>query len=140
MIALVVEDHAHIRAIVARHLEGLGYSVLEAGTLGDAVPLLSDALDLVVLDLRLPDGRGGTLLKQLAETRNDVPVIVLTAYPADHERLDGIAPLVQLLEKPFQWKTFYEAVGRAQVARDSVRRLKAATRRLDRVIEKGETA
>lgn len=79
-IILVVEDEALFAKAVVRRLEKSGYTTRQAGTLSAAAAALDEAMpDLVLLDMRLPDGSGLDFLQRLRE-RSGVPVIVMTAY------------------------------------------------------------
>ena len=87
---LVIDDDADYRQDVRAWLEeGDLFEVCgERGTVADAVTAIEDcAPDLVLLDLRLPDGDAFELLTHLAERQLDTPVVVITAYPnGDAER------------------------------------------------------
>ncbi len=77
---LVVDDEALFAKAVMRHLEKAGYRCAHAGTLAAADAQLNEqAADLVLLDMRLPDGSGLDYLQKL-RVRSAVPVIVMTAY------------------------------------------------------------
>lgn len=74
---LVVEDDAVLRAVLREILEDRGHAVLEAGDLAGARRALATPdLDMVLLDQRLPDGDGRTLLS--ARAADGPPVIMLT--------------------------------------------------------------
>ncbi|WP_419644417.1 response regulator [Thiolapillus sp.] len=75
---LVIEDDALLNRMIVRQLEGMGYEVAGMGSLGDARDYLKKyEPDLVISDMRLPDGDCLAALPALAEFH---PVIVLTAY------------------------------------------------------------
>jgi len=76
---LVVEDEKLIRMTLKDRLHKIGYQVVEAETGAAALELLDD-IDLVLLDLRLPDMSGIDVLRQIRERSLDVAVILLTAY------------------------------------------------------------
>ena len=76
---LVVDDEQLIRWSLTSRLTDEGYRVLEAETAADAVRTAREGVDLVLLDYRLPDGDGLSVLKQIKESDPDTLVILLTA-------------------------------------------------------------
>ena len=78
---MIVDDENVIREFVRSYLEGIGYEVLEAA---DGTTLKSmfggPQPDVVLLDLKLPDGDGLTLLPQLKKNWPEAEVIVLTGH------------------------------------------------------------
>ena len=80
---LLIEDEALFARAVARRLERAGFAVGHAASLREGMDLANVMQpDLVLLDLRLPDGDGLTALPKLSKDREGaaVPVIVLTAF------------------------------------------------------------
>jgi DNA-binding NtrC family response regulator len=113
---LVVEDEAGLREALIEAVQSLGHRGLGAPGLGDARRLLeSEPVDCVLLDIRLRDGDGLELLRELRAGRHrDVPVIVATAY-GDSERTiramrDGA---FEYLTKPFDFPLLLSTVDRA---------------------------
>ena len=77
---LVVDDEALFAKAVVRHLEKAGYRCAQVGTLAAAEAQLHEQpADLLLLDMRLPDGSGLDFLQRL-RARSAMPVIVMTAY------------------------------------------------------------
>ena len=76
---LIVEDDEFVRQLVAAYLEKDGYRLSTAGSAKAMHESLDKTpIDLIILDLGLPDEDGLTLIRQL-RTRSRVPIIVLTA-------------------------------------------------------------
>lgn len=80
---LVIDDHELVRAGIAAAAEQLaqGARVLSAGSIAQGVAVLGDhpEIDLVLLDLVLPDAVALSGLDEILRTNPDVPVILLTA-------------------------------------------------------------
>ncbi len=80
---LTIDDDDMIRSFFSELLEEEGYEVLSAasGTEGEEL-LRQKPVDVVLLDLRLPDMDGLTVLRRIKSQELDVHVIILTAYSA----------------------------------------------------------
>jgi DNA-binding response OmpR family regulator len=99
---LVVDDERKIRELVRTYLEQEGYSVLLAETGARALETATRLpIDLVVLDLMLPDLSGEEVARSL-RTVSDVPIIMLTARATEDDRVAGLAlGADDYLVKPF---------------------------------------
>lgn len=76
---LVVDDDASLAQVVRYLLEEEGHEPVVVATVAEARSAGSD-FDLVVTDLKLPDGSGLDVLRQVKENAPDVPVIMITAF------------------------------------------------------------
>ena len=99
--ALVVEDEQGVRDLVRRYLEREGLSVVATASGAVALEALADQpMDVVVLDLGLPDIDGEDVL--VAATEASVPVVVLTARGQVAERIRGLElGATDYVTKPF---------------------------------------
>jgi len=91
---LFVEDHALVRESLLLLLEARlpGLALRQAGTLAGALRLLADEpdIDLLLLDLDLPDSRGLATLKRAREAAPMTPVVVLSASDEQENVLAAI--------------------------------------------------
>ncbi|MEW6116217.1 MAG: response regulator transcription factor [Nitrospirota bacterium] len=86
---LVVEDEKKISDIVRAYLEKEGFRTTVAPTGREALRLLREPFDLLILDLMLPDMDGEAICSSLREF-SDVPIIMLTAKSAEDDRIKGL--------------------------------------------------
>lgn len=99
---LVIEDQKNLLRSVTKTLREAGYEAEGAETLESAVQLMSPTVNLVVLDLMLPDGSGLNWLMELRAVGNTTPVLVLTARDSIEDRVVGLdAGADDYLVKPF---------------------------------------
>ncbi|MGZ5849848.1 MAG: response regulator transcription factor, partial [Methyloceanibacter sp.] len=76
---LVIDDEPPIRKLLRMGLATQGYQILEAPNGKTGLELLSQAPDLVILDLGLPDIQGHELLRMIRGRNESVPVVVLSS-------------------------------------------------------------
>lgn len=88
---LLVEDDPELGSGVRIALVDQGFAVVWVRRLAEAEHQLGFGLtDLVLLDLGLPDGDGQALITRLRRQRSRLPIIVLTARDALHDRVSGL--------------------------------------------------
>ncbi|MBT9465146.1 response regulator [Hydrogenophaga sp.] len=111
---LLVEDDRELRGTLRESLTVEGYEVAAAASLADARALLAHGdVDIVLLDLGLPDGDGETLLATLRRGRS-TPVIVISARETDDPKIRLLdAGADDFLVKPF---SLGELLARMRVA------------------------
>src|SRR5918996_6438874 len=78
---LLVEDHTSFRQALASVLgQEQGFSIVgQAGSLSEAREVLSTGVDVAIVDLGLPDGYGGELIRELREKNPQAQALVLSA-------------------------------------------------------------
>jgi DNA-binding response OmpR family regulator len=86
---LLVEDEPAILESLAYVLGRDGFSVVTAKTAAEANALAS-GVDLVVLDLMLPDGSGFDLIRGWRATARPMPIIVLSSRDAEADRVASL--------------------------------------------------
>jgi DNA-binding response OmpR family regulator len=100
---LLVEDDSRIREIVERGLGARGFTVTTAATGTEGAELARTLdVDLVLLDLVLPDMRGVEVLEELRAAKPRLPVIALTALDDLGSKIMGLdAGADDYITKPF---------------------------------------
>jgi len=118
---LVVDDDAYVRALVVKVLAKRGYNALAAADAWQATDILrQQAVDLVILDLRMPGPVDGEqLLFTLRDQGNDVPVIVLSGYVDEDTSQFPPDCVHAVLRKPIDVDVFADVVGEALGATQS---------------------
>jgi two-component system, OmpR family, response regulator len=91
MRVLVAEDEKKIAAFVRKGLSEAGFNVVVCHRGDDAlISASTERFDALVLDVMLPGRDGLSVLRQLREERNNVPVVFLTARDGLSERVEGL--------------------------------------------------
>jgi DNA-binding NtrC family response regulator len=111
---LVVDDEALIRWSLTERLKAEGYHVLEADTGRAAMERLAEGVDLVLLDYRLPDTDGVSILRKIKEMDQDILVILLTAYASVETAVEAMKlGAYHFANKPFNLDEVAALVERA---------------------------
>ena len=103
---LVVDDEELVREVEGTLLQRIGYNTLMASNSREACQLFKDKyeqIDLVILDMIMPDENGATTYKRLKRINPDVKVLIATGYMKNvnvDEILDDIPN--QIIMKPFK--------------------------------------
>lgn len=99
---LVVEDDSQIRNFICYCLEQEGHSCIAVGTAQEALQtLVLEQIDLMLLDLGLPDFDGVEVIKKVREW-SDMPIIIVSARDQDREKASALdTGADDYLTKPF---------------------------------------
>jgi two-component system OmpR family response regulator len=88
---LVADDDPEIRKLLARYIESQGFRVMLAASCRELRDkLATNQIDLIVLDVMLPDGSGLEVCRDLRAQRSGVPIILLTALKEEVDRIIGL--------------------------------------------------
>ncbi len=88
---LVVDDDPEIRKLLARYVESQGFRVLLAATCSELRErIATHKVDLIVLDVMLPDGSGLDMCRSLRGEGSTIPIILLTALKEEVDRIVGL--------------------------------------------------
>ena len=100
---LIVEDEKEICDMVAKSLYGAGYEVDTCYDGEEALDcILTEAYDLIVLDLNLPGMDGMEILKELRQFNEETKVLILSARGQIADKVEGLdAGANDYMEKPF---------------------------------------
>jgi two-component system NtrC family response regulator len=100
---LIVDDDPDIRLSLHDRLLGLNYRVFQAASCAQAREILQKyELDLILLDLQLPDGEGLTVLDEVADLGESAEVIVVSAYGTVQKAVEAMKQGVSdFVTKPF---------------------------------------
>ncbi len=112
---LVVDDEETARMVVSQFLRSKGYEVLEAGTMADARAFISKGItDIIILDVRLPDGYGPHLLTETSRLPMRPQVIIVTAHGEVSMAVEAMKNGAQdFMEKPLDLLELEKSVNRA---------------------------
>ncbi len=103
---LVIDDEQSLLSMLKEILERKGYSVLTAISGKEALLLLNNHIDLIILDVHMPEMDGFTLCETIRNHLN-CPIIFLTARTGESDKLRGLAiGGDDYIEKPFSTPEF----------------------------------
>lgn len=101
---LVVDDDDHIRELVKIFLHNEGLEVVEAMDGVDALSKLdTEKVDMVIMDIMMPNMDGWELCKEIRHNNNDLPILMLTAKGETAQKVKGFnLGSDDYLVKPFE--------------------------------------
>ncbi|CCU80254.1 Phosphate regulon transcriptional regulatory protein PhoB (SphR) [Halanaerobium saccharolyticum subsp. saccharolyticum DSM 6643] len=136
---LVVEDEKNIRELIKFNVENAGYEVETAVDGEEALAKLSEEIDLVVLDLMMPEIDGMEVCRRMRarEKLRHIPIIMLTAKGEEVERILGLEMGADdYMTKPFSPR---ELIARIKAIFRRIKEFKVENEKIkDEVIEVGK--
>lgn len=131
--ALLLEDDAALATLITDELEAEGWELRKAETLADALAGFDAQIpELIITDLRLPDGNGMVLVKQVVERfpqEKRPGIIVITAFGSVRQAVEALkAGADDFLTKPLDLDHFMICVSRVMenlTLRDEVQRYRS---------------
>ncbi len=113
---LVVDDEETARLVIADFLRTKGYEVIGVGTLADARENLKKGTsDIIILDVRLPDGYGPNLLNDAAQMPLRPQIILITAHGEIDEAVEAMKNGAQdFIQKPLDLLELEKSIRRAE--------------------------
>ncbi|HEY3173097.1 MAG TPA: sigma-54 dependent transcriptional regulator [Thermoanaerobaculia bacterium] len=112
---LIVDDEASIRDMLAFFFHKRGFEVMTASNFTEGqASVLRSTPDLVLCDIKMPDGNGLDLLKKIKAESPKTPVIMITAHTSTADAIDAMkAGAVDYIAKPFNVEELGLIVDRA---------------------------
>jgi PAS domain S-box-containing protein len=119
---LLADDETMIVNLGRKILEKFGYTVIIAADAREAITLFlenRESVDLVILDLTMPEGGGIRALKEIRALSREIPIIISSGYLADTCLDDVQEQISAFLDKPF---SAYKMVNTVREALDGMTR------------------
>jgi len=112
---LIVDDEASIRDMLAFFFHKRGFEVLTASNFTEGqASILRSTPDLVLCDIKMPDGNGLDLLRKVKAESPKTPVIMITAHTSTADAIEAMkAGAVDYIAKPFNIEELGLIVDRA---------------------------
>jgi DNA-binding response OmpR family regulator len=116
---LLIDDDPGVSEVIGLLLEREGYAVSHAATLKASLERIRQPdFDLVVTDLKLPDGTGLDAIAAIRARHPRLPIVMITSYSSMESAIGALrAGAVDYVIKPFNNDEFLRAVARALRAR-----------------------
>jgi len=132
---LIIDDDPGLAEVILMLLAGEGYRVEHAATVrAGLAQVAATEFDLVITDLKLPDGTGVEAIGAIKEIRRDLPIILMTSYSSMESAIGALRNgAVDYIIKPFDNEAFLHAVERALAERRMSRENAILRRNLKKV-------
>jgi two-component system nitrogen regulation response regulator NtrX len=113
-LVLVIDDDEAMRKSTVGLLHGRGFKALAADSVGEGLRLFSERRPAaVLLDLKLPDGTGIDVLRELQRQAPGTPVVVVSGYGRVGEAVEAMRMgAADFIEKPLARERLFEVLGR----------------------------
>ena len=112
---LIADDDPSIRALLRTFLESEGYDTSEARTGGEVLSAISNGskIDLLLMDIRMPELNGMDILQRINEQNLEVPVVLMTAFGTSNVAIKAIQlGAHDYITKPFELEDVLVAIRR----------------------------
>jgi DNA-binding NtrC family response regulator len=140
---LVVDDSEDLRLSLSGLVKKEGYSVFTAASGAEALSAVnSQVIDLVFLDIGLPDANGISLISEIKEIASDIDIVMLTGMNDAQTAVTALkAGAVDYIVKPFDIVEFKNILDRIMKTRRSVKQslLDRRAKGIDKIIGQSDT-
>lgn len=111
---LVVDDSEETVELIKRNLDSAGYTIFTASNVQTAIRNLeARPFDLVITDLKMPDGNGLEIVRHAFENYKNLGILVITGFPSIQGAVESIRiGAEEYLVKPFTDKELFDSVER----------------------------
>jgi DNA-binding response OmpR family regulator len=109
----IIEDDEHVLGMMKTYFEYLGYRIITASDGMEGLKMLdAEQYDLVITDIVMPYVSGVGIVSVVKEKSPDIPVVAITAYGKNPERLAAEKHADVVLRKPFEMEKLKDHVAR----------------------------
>ncbi len=108
---LIVDDEDEVRKIAKRMLEKLNYQTLVASNGREAVDIVktNPDIDLVLMDLTMPELGGGEAMIEIKKINEDIPVILSSGYSEEElSKMESKQKIAGFIQKPYKFQQLAE--------------------------------
>ena len=110
---LIIEDDKQVRSMMENYFEYFGFDIITASNGMDGLKMVeSEQYDLVITDIVMPYISGIGIISVVKKRSPDLPVIAITAYGKNPEKLAAEKQADVVLRKPFKMETLKNHVTR----------------------------
>lgn len=109
---LIIDDDEFVRSLFKETLVEEGHTVLTAGSSADGIEYVEQGnIDMVFLDLKMPDMEGAEVLKHIRSAVPELPVTIITGYPDSDMMARALKyGSISVMQKPFDSTAIVTAV------------------------------
>jgi DNA-binding response OmpR family regulator len=126
---LIIEDDQNLGPSLKKIVEGEGMQAHLATNLAEAIKMIAESIDVIVLDWMLPDGQGIDFLREIRAKNFNAPVIMLTARTDLIDKVIGLETgASDYMTKPFESR---ELIARIRV---QLREKNLAPTKIERIV------
>jgi putative two-component system response regulator len=134
---LIVDDEADIRALLIRYLDDCGYECIAAGDAKEAFEQMnSQSLDLAITDISMPGKNGISLLHEIKNLDDSIPVVMMTGNDDPQSVMDALKMGADdYILKPFDLHNIASVISNLLKRRTHRKQIQSFQHDLERMLE-----